>query len=145
MKRRRARQLPAEALRADSGERRQASAPCSLHPVISLEVGPDLVPVPGGPVPPQPGSCQPHCGRTENITIVIKMVIFVWGGGGIRGFLFFFLSERWAEVLQDTIQPTLSKTTVMSFSVARCVSGGVYAGCLGGPTGVFSSSSSLGI
>lgn len=82
MKQRAASSLQTVALWAESKEWRQASAPPTPppphHPVISQEAGPEFVPIPSG---------RCHLSRVlpatlwlhHSATIVIKMVIFVWG------------------------------------------------------------------
>lgn len=88
-------------LTTGSGGRLQLPPPPPHHPVISLEAGPDMVPVPSGWChlsPFLPAALWLH----HSTTIVIKMVIFVWRNKRD------YFSKLWVEVLQDTIQPTLS-------------------------------------
>lgn len=102
------------------------------HPVISLEAGPDLVPIPSGKchlswVPP--AMLWLH----HSTTIVIKTVIFVWGNK--RDF-FFSRSER--KYCKTPSSPHWLNHADVSFSCAFGVYVYVYeyTECHQGSTGV---------
>lgn len=145
MKRKGASWLPALAPRggqrtAGSGERPRRHLFCSSACNFPRRPAQTPAQFPQRPVPPQPGSCQPHCGCTKHNHCNLTGYFCFEGRRG------FFLSELWVEALQR--QPLCNgplgnvNRADLSFSV---VCGCVKHGCHRCPLEGFSSSSELGV